>query len=890
MARPPIRSFRFPWRSRAEIARDVDAELGFHLDMRIGELEAQGMDADAARRAASAEFGDLEGTRAYCRAADARGDRVVRVADRLTEWRHDAHYAWRTMRRTPTFTVVALLTLALAIGANTAIFSVVRAVLLRPLPYADPARLMVAFESWPDNPGNRSPMSPPDYVDYRAQQRAFTDLGAYSTAMGPVVWQPDGADPTTLTGISADAHLFRVLGVRPLLGRVFDADADVTGDSASAIISYGFWQRALGADPHAIGRRLTLNGRSTEIIGVMPRGFVLDRNEEVWLPLDIRDDLANAAITRKQHWMIVIGRLRPGVTIDAARADLRVIAQRLAAQYPDADGGRMAIVTPLHELAAGNFRTPLLLLQAAAAMVLLIACANLMNLTLSRTIGRRQELALRAALGAGRGRLVRQLLTESVLLALAGGALGIGLAIVATRALLAIHPTALPPLFPVRADRQVLGFSVLVSLVAGALFGIVPALHAMHAGVHDALKEGGRGSNATRSGRFVRRALVMTQVALAVMLLVGAGLLTRSFAELTRVRLGFEPDHVIAAQLRVSGPRYDSIPMVNGFYDAVLDNVAHAPGVTAAGAATMLPMQGSMSTSLRIEGQPVDESHLPDMAYVAIRGAFLEALRIPLIAGRRFDASDTPNGPKQVLINAIAARRFFRNGDAVGKRIRIGPNPNGEWMTVVGVVGDVRSDGIDLPPTPTLYVDHAQEAWDHTLTVVMRTADSREAVEALRRAVKDADPALPLRDVQSMNEVVGSSLAARRFALGLAGSFAGLALVLATLGIYGVLAYEVSTRTREFGVRLALGASPGSVLGLVARRGLAWSVAGLALGMGGAVAGARLLAGALFGVGPLDADTYLLVAAGSLAVVTAACLIPARRATRVDPLSSMRAD
>src|SRR6185437_14006800 len=297
MARTPIRSFRFPWRSRADIARDVDAELGFHLDMRIRELVAQGMEPDAARRAASAEFGDIEGTRAYCRAADARGDRAVRAADRLTEWRQDARYAWRTLRRSPTFAAVSLLTLALAIGANTAIFGVVRAVLLRPLPYADPGRLVVTSLTWPFHPDGRQPMSPPDYVDFRTQQRAFTDLGAYSTAMGPVVWQPDGADPTTLTGIPADSHLFRVLGVRPMLGRTFSPEDDVSGDSASVIISYGFWQRALGADPHAVGRRLVLNGRSSDVIGVMPRGFVLDRNEDVWLPLDLRDDLAHADIT-----------------------------------------------------------------------------------------------------------------------------------------------------------------------------------------------------------------------------------------------------------------------------------------------------------------------------------------------------------------------------------------------------------------------------------------------------------------------------------------------------------------------------------------------------------------------------------------------------------------
>ncbi|HEV2179791.1 MAG TPA: ADOP family duplicated permease, partial [Gemmatimonadaceae bacterium] len=698
----PKRSFRFPWRSRADIARDVDAELGFHLEMRVRELMAQGHDGDAARRTALAEFGDLEGTRAYCRAADARGDRAVRAADRLTEWRQDARYAWRTMRRTPAFAAVSLLTLTLAIGANTAIFSVVRAVLLRPLPYADPGRLVVAMESWPGNPGNSTPMSPPNYVDYRAQQRAFTDLGAYTTAMGPVVWQPDHADPTTVSGLSADAHLFRVLGVRPLLGRTFDSTAGMASDSSSVIISYGFWQRALGGDPQIVGHRLTLNGRSVDIIGVMPRTFVLDRDEDVWLPLDLRDDLARPATTRKQHWLITIGRLRPGVTIESTRADLGLVAQRLAARYPDADGARTAILTPLHQRAAGDLRSPLVLLQAAALMVLLIACANLMNLTLSRTIGRRQELALRAALGAGRGRLVRQLLTESMLLALAGGAFGVALAVAATRALLRVDPAALPPLFPVGVDTQVLAFSLVVSVAAAALFGVLPAVLAMRSPVHDVLKEGGRGASAHRSGASVRRVLVATQVALAVMLLVGAGLLIRSFAELTRVRLGFDPDHVVTAQLRVTGARYDSIPLVNGFYDAVLGELAHAPGVIAAGAATLLPMQGTISTSLRVEGQPVDESHLPDMTYVAIRGQYLDAMRIPLVAGRRFDATDTPDGPKRVLINETAARRFFRNGSAVGTRIRIGPNPNGDWMTVVGVVGDVRDAGLDLPPTPTL--------------------------------------------------------------------------------------------------------------------------------------------------------------------------------------------
>ncbi len=614
-------------------------------------------------------------------------------------------------------------------------------------------------------------------------------------------------------------------------------------------------------------------------------------NEEVWLPFDVHAELADVVRSRKQHWVQAIGRLKPGVSADAAASDLQVIARRLAAQYPEADSGRTAVIRPLRDVMVGNLKPALLLLQGAALLVLLIACANLANLTLSRTMGRRRELAVRAALGAGRARLVRQLVTESVMLGVAGGACGVGLALVSTRVLLALNPDALPAMFGAPIDWRVLLFSLALSVVTGVLFGLFPAWDAARADLHDSLKEGGRGSSSGRGGERARRVLVVAQVSLAMMLLVGAGLLIRSFRELTQVHLGFEPDHVLTAQLRVGGEKYDTAAMVNRFYDGVLGDIAQSPGVVAAGATNILPTQGSIGTTLRIEGEPTDENNLPDLRYISVIGDFFKAMRIPLIAGRTYDASDLPNGPKTVIINETAARRFFPKGDAIGRRIRIGPDPHGAWMTIVGIAGDVRSDGIDVAMTPTLYANHRQEAWERAMAVVVRTkGDPRGAADVIRRAVKTEDPTLPTRDVKTLDAVLGTSLASRRFALGLASSFAAIALLLAAVGIYGVLAYMVTNRTREFGVRLALGASTRSVLALVLRQGLAWSLIGIALGVGGSIAGARLLDRMLYGVTPLDVTTYVSVVVVLLGVVGAACIIPATRATRVDPLTSLRAD
>ena len=884
------RFFQLPWRSRSRIARDVDTELSFHLEMRVSELVAQGVPPDEAPHRARAEFGDLEKTRKYCRTVDARGERQMRLLDRAAEWRQDVRYALRTMRRSPGFAVVSLITLALAIGANTAIFSVARAVLLAPLPYAEPGALVALFEADGRNPKDHFELAPANFVDYAAQLHTLASVGEFR-GLGSVTWLPEHGDAEIVTGVLASPRLFGVLGVRALIGRTFEPRDEAADAVPGALISYAFWQRAFGGDAGAVGRPISFNGHLYQLLGVMPQTFTLGMSEEVWMPYDIRDDLKDVVRSRRQHYLRAIGRLKPNTMVDAARTDIATIARRLELQYPEADKGRTAIVVPLHESISGDLRVSLLLLQTAAGLVLLIACANLANLTLSRTMSRRREIALRAALGAGRARLTRQLLTESLLVALVGGAIGVLLAAIATPKMLALSPDTLPPMFDARIDRSVLLFSLALSLLTGVLFGLIPALDAGRSRLHDALKEGGRGATGGGRGERVRRTLVAAQVALAVVLLIGAGLLVRSFDELTRVHMGFDATHVLSAELRASGEKYDSSAALNQFYDGVLAELAHTPGVLAAGATDLLPTEANFTTTIRVEGEPVDETSLPEMSYISVRGDYFTALRIPILAGRAYDATDRPEGDERAIINETAARRFFPSGDAVGRRIRIGPNPNGAWITIVGIAGDIRNAGVDLPPKPTIYANQRQEAWEHSVSVVLRTTgDPMAAAGALRSAVKRADPALALRNIKPLDAVIGSSLAARRFSLGLASSFAVIALILAAVGVYGVLAYSVTSRTKEFGVRLALGSTARAVLMLVVREGVTWATLGLVVGVAVAIAAGRLLAGMLFGVTTLDVSTYATVASSLLLIVVVACLVPAMRATKVDPLTSMRVE
>ncbi len=883
------RIFNWPWRSRSTIAREVDDELDFHLAMRVAELVDAGANAEEARARAIAEFGDLERTRAYCRAMDERIDRDARHTDQWNAWRQDVRYGLRTLRRSPAFALVSLVTLALAIGVNTAVFSVTRAVLLSPLPYAVPSRLVHIYGGDRRTGVSTYPFSPADFVDFRAQQTTFSGLAAAQGYTG--TWVPDRGDPEIVSGILVTANMFAVLGVPARYGHTFVSGDDEAGRDMKVVLTDRFWRRAFGGDSTIVGRRISLSGTPYTVIGVMPRGFTLGWNEDLFLPLTLSADLADPVRARKQHYLHVFGRLAPNITLNTARADLATIAQRLEAAYPDANTGRTVALVSLRDDMTGSMQRPLVLLQLAALMVLLIACANLANLTLSRALGRRRELAVRAALGAGRRRLAGQLLAESLLLAAAGGVLGVVVALVGTRALLTVNPDALPAMFHAAIDGRVLLFSLALAVLTGVLFGLAPALGVARTDLHDSLKEGGRGASGGRGRERLRRSLAIAQIALAAMLLVGSGLLLRSFSNLIHGRIGFAPDHVLTAQLRAAGERYDSAAAVNRFYESVLRDLAAQPGVIAAGAATMLPTQGSVGTSLRIVGEPVDEAHLPDLGYIAVRGAYFAAMRIPLMAGRLFDSADRPDGPPVALINQTAARRFFPRGDAVGRRIRIGPDPHSTPITIVGVVGDIRDEGLGVPPRPTLFADHTQQAWDRSMSLVVRTAGDPRSIEpSLRQAVHAADPLLAVRNVMPLEDVLGASLAARRFSLGLVSCFAAIALLLAAVGVYGVLSYGVSARTREFGVRMALGATSRDVLLLVLRQGLGWSLFGLALGLVGAVSAGRLVAGLLYGVGAVDAPTYGLVAVGLLVVVAVACAVPAWRAARVDPLTSMRAD
>ncbi len=890
MPRKPSRFFQFPWRSRSQIARDVDTELEFHLEMRVAELVAQGLSAAAAQARAREEFGDIEFTRAYCLNADRASDRSQRTADRLGELRQDVAYAWRTLRRAPGFTTVSVLTLALAIGANTAIFSVARTVLFKPLGFGKPESLVAFYVTRPQSkPGQGIGLSMPDLVDYRERQRTLTGIAAYFTRLA--TWRVGNSDPQIVRAMQVTPNMFDVLGVPAWRGRTFATGDDTPATSAKVILSYDFWRRELGADSGVVGTKITLYNKPYDVVGIMPRGFTVGEEEAVWIPLDMSDDLARPEVTRKQHIVECIARLKPGATVTSARADVAGVSRGLAAQYPDIDRDYTATVVPLREQLGHDVRQPVILLLGAALLILLIACANLANVTLSRSLGRRTEMAVRAALGAGRARLARQLLTESLLLSMAGGAAGIALAIVGTRALLALNPHTLSGVFEIGIDNRVLLFSAVISVGTGILFGLAPAIAAARSDLHGALKDRGRGGTGGRASERLRQGLVMTQVSLAVMLLIGAGLLIRSFREVTTVRLGYDPDHVLTAQLRVDGTKYDSASAVNQFYDAVLAEIAAVPGVEAAGASMYVPSQGKQFSSMFVEGSTMDPNHLPDIGYTMVRGDFFKALHIPVIEGRAFNETDTPDGPRVVTINESAAHFYFPKGGAVGSHVRIGPNPKAPFVTIVGVVGDMRDAASWKPPEPTIYDDARQNTWWQSLTIVVRTTgDPMHALAGVRQAVKRADPTLAMRDIATLDELIGQSLSARRFALGLASCFAALALVLAAVGIYGVLAYSVNARTREFGVRLALGATTRNVMLLVIRQGLGWSVAGLAIGIGGALAFGRYLESSLFGVTATDSLTYVAVGIGLVVVVLAACIVPASRATRVDPINSLRAE
>lgn len=801
--------------------------------------------------------------------------------------KQDLVYAWRTLRRTPGFTVVAVLALALGIGANTAIFSLINAVLLRPLPFPDADRLVSVSESGAT--GNGNDVAPPNFLDWRSAQRSFTDLAAFT----PVSLNLTGVEaPENLEGLRVTASLFSVLGVEPSLGRTFGETSDIAGGERVVVLSDELWRSRFQADPGIIGRVLTLDEEPHTVIGVMPAGFRFPIAGEalLWVPMAFTaGDLSG----RGAHYLGAAGRLAPGVSLARAQADMDLIARRLQREYPVTNEDAGISLVPLKDSVVGPTRTTFLLLWGAVGFVLLIATANVASMLLARAAGREREIAIRLALGAGAGRLIPQLLTESLMLSGLGGLAGLGLGVLGIRILEVLNPGGIARFGEAGIDVRVLGFTLLISFGTGLLFGLVPALSLTRADVQQALRAGGRGMIGPR-GRWYRASLVVSEIALAVMLLVGAGLLIGSFRNLQRTDPGFDPDHLLT--LRIDLPRgpYEALDRRADFFQRVLPRIEAVPGVESAGAISFLPMNfPGGSVGIAVEGAPpADEGEFQGAVYRAVSADYFAAMDIPLTSGRPFGSSDMAGAPGVVIVNRAMADRWWPGRSPIGRRLKVGrPESNVPWLTVVGVAGDVRQFELRRESRPEIYIPVTQPhpLWTAPRAIVVRTASEPLAVApAVRAAIWSVNPDLPVSDVRPMTDVVGATVAELRFYTVLLSLLGATALVLAAVGIYGVISYGVNERAREIGVRMALGAGRPDILGMVLRQGMLLALAGLGLGLAGALGLSRFLGALLYDLAPADPGTLIQ---GGVVILTAAllaCLVPAHRASRIDPVESLR--
>ncbi|MFL5578190.1 MAG: ABC transporter permease [Gemmatimonadaceae bacterium] len=799
----------------------------------------------------------------------------------------DLRFAARGLLRRPGFTAAVVATLALGIGANAAIFSVVNAVLLRPLPYGDPDRLVMVWGRYPDF--GRTGTSLPDFTDWRAGTTgSFAEMAAWHGTLFNLTGQ---GEPEQLRADRVSANFFPALGVRPALGRGFLPEEEkVGGDDDVVVLSHALWQRRFAGDPRVVGQSIDLSGRKYTVVGVAPRGFRFFQDVDLWAPL--RADTATMMAQRRSEYMNVFGRLRPGVSVERARADLAAVEKRLAAEYPQTNAALQTEVLSMKEDLVQAVRPALLVFSAAVGLVLLIACANVANLLLARAAAREREVAVRVALGAGRGRLVRQLLTESVLTALLGGAVGLLLAVWGVSALRAASPAGLlPRLGEVRIDPSVIAFALVLAVATGFLFGLAPALRLAGGALHDALKEGSRGASGGAVTRF-RNALVLGEVAVAVVLLVGAGLLIRSFERLNRVDPGFQPANVLSYGVVLPRAKYGEIDEVPAVYARLLERTRGIPGVRAAAASGNLPMQGSGYVTFAIEGGPerTQGQQTEDLQPFVVTPDYFRVLGIPLRRGRLIEARDVAGAPRVAVINEEMARRYFAGRDPLGLRVTFGDPADtaAAWYTVVGVVGDVAQEGLTARPYAQLYraLDQVPQ---RSVWISMRTAGDPMAVAGAARAALGAvDPQLPLNDLRTMEDRIAQDIARPRVSVALLACFSAVALVLAAIGIYGVVAYTVAQRTREIGIRMALGARPDGVLRLVLRQGLAPVAAGVGVGLAASLAATRVMHSLLYGVSATDPLTFVAVALFLGAVALAATWLPARRATRVDPLAALR--
>ncbi|HEX8161817.1 MAG TPA: ABC transporter permease [Pyrinomonadaceae bacterium] len=789
----------------------------------------------------------------------------------------DIKFGARMLWKNPGFAAVAVLVVALGIGATTAIFSVVNAVLLRPLPYAEPERLVTM----------RRNESLPDLDDIEARAHSFDALGGAN--MRPLDYTGE-AEPLQVHASLVNADFFRALGVPAEIGRAITPAEDSYGGERVVVLSHDFWQRHFGGDPRVVGRAIPLSGNSYTVVGVMPPQLsALGADLDLWAALRVVDPLA--AKFRGVHFLRTYLRLKPGVTIGQAQAELDAIDRQLEQQYPEENKGRRRRLVSLHEYVVGDTRPALLVLFGAVGLVLLIAAANFSNLLLARATARRSELAVRAALGAGRARLARQLVTESVLLATLGGVGGLILASWGVDLLTALKPESLPLAGSVRIDVWVLAFAFGVALLTGVLFGLIPALGASRFDVNAALKEGGRGASEGGLRHRARSLLVVSELALALMLLVGAGLLIKGFWRLRSVAPGIDPSNLLTMRIELPEARYKEIPKQTEFRRALMERLNAQPGVEAA-MVSELPLSGdSLTHNFVVEGRPVEVGDEPELQTLNVAGDYFRTMRIPLLRGRGLTPQDREGAPVVGIVTESFARQYFPNSDPIGARIRWVRQEPPRWMTVVGVVADVKHVGLDQPEMPAFYYSYLQadQTWKRWMYLAVRSqTDPATLARQVKEQVWALDKQLPLTKVKPMSEVIAASVAARRFTMTLMGVFAAAALLLAALGIYGVISYTVTQRTHEIGVRVALGARNRDVLRLVMGQGLWMTLAGVGLGLAGAYAGTRLMAGLLFGVGATDASTFVVIAALLASVALLACYLPARRAARVDPMIALR--
>lgn len=809
----------------------------------------------------------------------------------------DLRYGFRGLLRRPGFTGIAVLTLALGIGANTAIFSVVNAVLLRPLPFKDPDRVVMLWGFLPRlaQSHDRLPSSSGNFTSLQKDNHVFENLAAFRNWS----WQSTGAgEPEQLQGVRVSADFFSAVGATPMLGHAFTSEQDTAGAAPVAIISHGLWQRQFGSDPNVVGKSITLTGENVMVIGVMPAGFQFPGGanmipglqfalqNDVWMPL---------ALTEKQKTdnstlnLAVIGRLKPGVSLGQAELETRTIEK----SQPLATIGYTINLVSLHKQMAGGIQQILLVLLATVAFVLLIACANVANLMLARGAARQKEFAVRAALGAGRLQLIRQLLTESLLLSLVGGVIGFLVALWGNTLLISLIPKNVPRVHEIGIDTRILAFTLLVSFVTGILFGLVPAWQVSKLDLNESLKDGNRGTTSGGRQQRVRSLLVVSEVALAIVLLIGATLLTKSFSRLLNTNPGFDPANVLTMDvvLPTQPPsRYANDAEQISFFQQAIDHVKTLPGVEEAGAILSLPLTGAAdSTNLIIEGRPAPaRGQGPEADYTTVTSSFFQTLRIPLVRGRQFNAQDTKDAPGVIVINEALARKYFPNEDPIGKRFTVGFEK--KPREIVGIVGSIKQAALNAEVRPAMYLPHPQAA-PGAMTLVVRTAgDPRTIAPAVREQVRALDKDVPVARVGTMEEVLAVSVAPQKFSMLLVGLFAIVALVLAVVGIYGVMAYSVTQRFHEMGVRIALGASSNDVLKLILKNGMTLTAAGVALGLGGAFALTRFMSALLFGVTATDVTTFAGVSLALLFVACVACYVPARRATKVDPLVALRCE